>query len=640
MRAAAAWNPWLLVRFLCTLLVSGSACSRRLVSREDFWSCCTGVEDCLALLQEAKAPGPDPSIPWFRVATEVKCAAFKLRDLSEQPEVLPRLVALLSHPSPRVRDAAVYTFSELRARARDAVPALIEAHEKDPRSGALAALVDIDDPRAAPHLRQYLRTGALQPVIPCLGPTLMSVLVEELENPESPVWARARGLPSRCPDPDERITSRLRELLRRELAQPALRRPSGASYQEPAPKTCQVVLDGCMPHAASLFRLFAPYLGDEPAPELLEALARDDERLTPIVLQILVDYRKPEAFPQLVRQLSSPMQDCRLRALRDLDFFSETPPEATEVLLGLLERDEPSERTHAAFLLARSRDERAIEPLRRMLKSSLAETQAIAARALGLLGQKAKGALPELEELARTASSQDVRRFSAEARYELSGQWKAAVAPHCPRLSPYLNAWDLRRRTGPLHLQYAYQMEPLAPPNPSDPCAAPYSDSFGVSLVPMGDACVVVGGTIRVREKERTIELDNGNRYELRIPYALDFHGSVVLLQGDAHMGSAYGRLDRLRQTPEGAWVLELFAPLPGLPVAYALDERGDLVIATTSRGDDEGISVSLPSERGGKASSRRGGVHPFESSCPEHPETGIVYVVRVTSDGRVFPVE
>ncbi len=73
----------------------------------------------------------------------------------------------------------------------------------------------------------------------------------------------------------------------------------------------------------------------------------------------------------------------------------------------------------------------------------------------------------------------------------------------------------------------------------------------------------------------------------------------------------------------------------------YALDEWGELVIATTSRGEVEDIRIPLPPEqrvKGWPGGYRR--VLPFESSCPAHPESGIVHAVRVTSDGRVLPVE
>ncbi len=645
MRSATTSTPRPLVMLLCTLLLTGPACTtRRLATAEDWASCCTSADECLALLQNAQAQGPDSSNSWGGLPLESSCAADNLKRWRTQ--VVPRLVDLLSDPSPGVRAGATWSLAQLHGGAREAIPALLALHEREPRGPALAALVYLDEPRALPLVRRHLQEGASEPVLPCLDRTLAPLMVEVFEHPEAFEPALKRRLPSLCSLPPE-LVPRLQELLRRELAEPSLRRPSGAACQEPAPKTCQVVLDGCLPHAASLLRVLADDSREEAVPEFLAALARGDERLTPIALQALVERRRPEVVPHLLRQLSSPRLDCRQRALEDFLFMNEAPPaEATEALLGLLERGTPGERERAAYLLGMLRDERAIEPLRRALELPHSGVQKVAARALGTFREKAKAALPQLEELARRDGSQDVRWAAAVARYQLSGEWKAAATPRCPRLIPYLDGWALRRRTGRLPLRILWGMPP-EPLRTSGPCAGPSRDSPSNILMPMGQACLVArpmgdfSGWIGVREQERVTELDDGNRYEHQPLRALDLHGTTVVLQGLCHMGVCSGHVDRITRTPEGTWVLEPFAPLPGNPVAYAFDARGDLVIATTSRGHqlDFAYLRPPPSAEGGESPMGQY-VPPFELDCREHPDTNISYVVRITRDGQVLPVE
>jgi hypothetical protein len=256
--------------------------------------------------------------------------------------------------------------------------------------------------------------------------------------------------------------------------------------------------------------------------------------------------------------------------------------------------------------------------------------------------------VPELEELARTDRSQDVRWAAAEARYQISGQWEPAATPRCPRIISSLDGWILRRRTGPLRLRRVPEVALPAPPPPSDPCAGPYADAYGDILIPMGQACLVGSNPFAVREKDRTTLLEMQSwgidDYSF-VDDALDFHGTVVVLRGWSSGLSKRGWLERVTRTREGAWMLEFFAPLPGMPVAYALDETGGLVIATTWQGgaawgEEEDVHLALPPEQRAQGQGGSRLVPPFKLSCREYPESGIVYVVRVTSDGQVGPFE
>nr|WP_228560044.1 MULTISPECIES: HEAT repeat domain-containing protein [unclassified Myxococcus] len=113
---------------------------------------------------------------------EQACAAWKLGRAGE--EVVPRLISLLRHSDRRVRGGAAQALGEMDGKAMGAVPALIEAYEREPGGLALHALSSLDDERAGPAIVRHLLespTSALEH----LGPTLAPVLVEVLENPES-----------------------------------------------------------------------------------------------------------------------------------------------------------------------------------------------------------------------------------------------------------------------------------------------------------------------------------------------------------------------------------------------------------------------------------------------------------------------
>ena len=133
--------------------------------------------------------------------------------------------------------------------------------------------------------------------MPCLGETLAPGAAEKLENPESPLWARKWGLPRLCPWQPPEVRASFQELLRRELAEPSLRRPSGAACRELAPSPCQRVLDGCLPHAASLVHLLSGVSSEELLPEAVAALAREEERLTPFASRPWPTSRAPRPSP-------------------------------------------------------------------------------------------------------------------------------------------------------------------------------------------------------------------------------------------------------------------------------------------------------------------------------------------------------
>lgn len=273
-------------------------------------------------------------------------------------DVVPRLIPLLRHPERRVRAGPAHALADMGEKARGALPALLEAYEREPGGMALDALSSLDDERAAPAIVRHLLespTSALEH----LGPTLAPVLVEVLENPESSWEAlvRVRYVLARRASSllTDAFVPRLRTLLARELDESTLRRPPGTSCPSAPAPSCEAVYDGCTPRAAYVASVLAAYerRGAKAAPEVFQALQRADVRLTPVALQALVAFESPAAVPEVLQQLAVP--ECRARALKSLASLGDVArPAATEPLLRLLATGEEGwERARAADALGR-----------------------------------------------------------------------------------------------------------------------------------------------------------------------------------------------------------------------------------------------------------------------------------------------
>ncbi len=619
------------------LLLLSPACARRVEAPTPGQRCCIDVNSCLTLLGDSKGHVHDEdarSLPLNRLDPLKRCAARELD--TGGSEAHAGLVPLLFHPAPQVRSGAALALSSANfafsAQTPDAIPALLHAHEKGPPELPLAALVRFDDARAGSALRRYLQEGPTH-ILPCVGPTLAPLVVEALEAPDITPPVLARGADLLC-NLTRKLTPRVRAILRRELARPTLWRSADPSCQQPLPRTCQVVEDACMPYAGSIAHALSGGARKEVYPEFMEALTRDDERLTPLILHYLADTPSPELDAWRARLLESPIPDCRQHALRRIDT---PPPQAREVLQALLERGAPWEREGAASLLARFGDDRAIGALLRALDDPHAGVQAAAARALGSLKQKASAALPRLEELAGTHASPHVRLGAAVARLKMTGQWKPPRAYPCPELTKLdgePGQWELRLRTGQVRL-HSFQ-RPSESPHASGPCAGISTDSFRNGFIPMNQACLVLNPGAKdghaetwVSEKGRRISLDRW--WGVPTPkYSLEFHGKRLVFHGLSHNGVYLGDVSEVARTQQGGWMMRPFAPLPGHPSAHALESRGDLVVMTRDGNPWElGLSHEdfVPMEAWPWSYSEA-----FGAAC--NP------VVRITRDGQVFDVE
>ncbi|WNZ60924.1 HEAT repeat domain-containing protein [Myxococcus sp. MxC21-1] len=315
-REVKSGRPRWLAGLVCVVVALVLGCSRPW-KREDTrtWEgCCEGADACLALLQEVH--GPDTGEKWL--PPEQACAAWKLG--REGEDVVPRLVSLLRHSDRRVRGGAAQALAKMEEKARGALPALIEAYEREPGGLALHALSSLDDERAAPAIVRHLLESPTS-TLEHLGPTLAPVLLDVLENPESSWEALVlvrHVLARRASVYTETFVPRLRTLLERELEEPTLRRPPGTSCPSAPAPGCGAVFDACTPRAAYVASVLAAYgrQGAKAAPEALQALQRADVRLTPVALQALVAFGSPAAVPGVLEQLAVP--ECRARALASL----------------------------------------------------------------------------------------------------------------------------------------------------------------------------------------------------------------------------------------------------------------------------------------------------------------------------------
>ncbi|RKG98090.1 HEAT repeat domain-containing protein [Corallococcus carmarthensis] len=610
-------RPRWLAGLVCVVVVMSLGCSRPW-KREDIrtWEgCCEGADACLALLQELH--GPDTGEKWL--PPEQACASWKLGRVGE--DVVPRLISLLRHSDRRVRGGAAQALAKMEEKATGAMPALIEAYEREPGGLALHALSSLDDERAAPAIVRHLLespTSALEH----LGPTLAPVLVEVLENPESSWEALVlvrRVLARRPSMYTETFVPRLRTLLARELEEPTLRRPPGTSCPSAPAPSCEAVFDACTPRAAYVASALAAYerRGAKAAPEVLQALQRADVRLTPVALQALVAFGSPAAVPEVLQQLAVP--ECRARALASLvSLGGVARPAATEPLLRLLATGEEGwVRARAAEALGGVGGAAALEALRQAVYASHSEVQAAAVGALGSYAFRthAEELVPLFQQVVAKHASPVARSHARLALEGLSGQEvQPAESIDCARISPRrAGGWTLREGHTSLQLHWD---KPKAPPLGS-PCAAvPGGDSASV-LEAMGEACLVgwddgeFGGTLEVHEAGRVTVLEEPHANPLHV---VRMHGALVVVEGLAHLSGGAGSLVRV-DASEGRWRAIPWVTLPGAPMAYALNEAGDLVVGTS----DQRLDAIVCGRAG--------------TFAPAH-------VVRVTRDGGLAPVE
>nr|WP_241758453.1 HEAT repeat domain-containing protein [Myxococcus landrumus] len=454
-----------------------------------------------------------------------------------------------------------------------------------------------------------------------LGLTLAPVLVVVLENPESS-WeelARVRYvLARRTVTRTETFAPRLRSLLARELAEPALRRPPGTSCPvSPAPG-CEAVDDGCTPRAAYVASVLAAYERDgvEAAPEMFLALRRRDARLTPVAMQALVAFDSPAVVPEALQQLAN--SECRARALASLAFLGPgARPAATEPLLRLLASGaEGWERARAAKALGRLGDPTALEALRQAVYEPHSEVQAAAVWTLGNHAFRAHGdeLSPLFQQVLREHPSPVARSHARWALQCLEGKAVRPADSSAPISVLPGRGPDWRMCQG--HTSIQLQWDKPQAPSKEGPCGdVPDADSASVLEV-VGAACLVgrdageFGGTLEVHEAGRVTVLEEPRANPLR---AVRVYGSLVVVEGLSHLFGGEGRLVRV-ETSEGRWRATPWVDLPGAPLALGLDDERNLVMGTTEQRLDEIF-------------------------CAEPRASSLVHALRITEDGHLAPL-
>ncbi|RJS13960.1 HEAT repeat domain-containing protein [Corallococcus sp. H22C18031201] len=577
--------------------------------------CCEGADACLSLLQEVR--GPDSGEQ--QLPPEQECAAWKLG--RENADVVPRLIPLLRHVDRRIRSGAASALAAMGTKARNAVPALLEAYEREPDGTALAALSSLDDERAAPAIRRHFMASRMS-TLEHLGPTLAPVLVEVLENPESSWDALVRArylLARRAYILTEPVVPRLRKLLARELAEPALLRPPGTSCPSAPAPGCEAIFDGCTPRAAYVASVLAAYerQGAKAESEVLQALQRRDVRLTPVALQALAAFASPAAVAGVLQQLEVP--ECRARALTSLASLGPVArPAASEPLLRLLATGKEGwERARAAEVLGLVGDPAALKALRQAVDESHSEVQAAAVRALGsyTFRDYAEELKPLFQRVLKTHASPVVQSHARWALQALAGQEKQPASPSEPTsvLPGRGPEWRSCQSSTSIQLHW----DKPKPPSREGPCADVPDANLASVLEVMGEACLVgrdsgeFGGTLEVYEAGRVTVLEEPYSNPL---LTVRMHSALVVVEGLEHLFSGAGRLVRV-DASEGRWRATPWVELPGAPLAQGLDEAGDLVLGTTDQRLDESFCV-------------RAGV-----SSPFH-------VVRITKDGSLSPMK
>jgi hypothetical protein len=122
-------------------------------------------------------------------------------------------------------------------------------------------------------------------------------------------WYQVRRTPEVCGKVERaKCIELLRKLLRRELSAPTLRLPEGLSCKDPARFRCAAILDGCVPVAGILayvlLQVAPPAV--EATEEMLTAIRRNNQSLTPIAILGLARFKNVAALPYETPLLDSP----------------------------------------------------------------------------------------------------------------------------------------------------------------------------------------------------------------------------------------------------------------------------------------------------------------------------------------------
>lgn len=447
--------------------------------------------------------------------------------------------------------------------------------------------------------------------------------------------------------------ARLRAMLRRELDEPILRRPPGASCPTPPEQGCQLVFDGCTPRAAYIaWAVESVLLGwqldvdshPEHWVEMRAALQRGDARLTPRALEAmsgghsLRDVRlsmgagnpsrsdNTEVVEPLLQLLAIP--ECRLYALSNLELLRESA--RTQMMAPILAMVDAQEKPSVSLYSEALRvfgvlnEEEAWAPLRRALESNHSELQLTALTRLGkeMRQRHAAELMPILETVMQSTRSPDVWR---EAREHL---WRIGFSRiEQPRTdnsdSPPLTAYELDEIN---FIDFA-QKHPVPAPTwmrcprmkelgedreiefdgeavrlrPADHSfvkkglCSRLPDTRGADLLePLGTACIVGHDYGEFGGGFSIHEKDSLSVLWQGVNPQRLVHpqGSVAVLTGIVHLAVSQGLLLWLERLGSGEWRIIRTTVLPGWVAFYGYTRGGDLILAIP--GDEDCSSQGL----------------------------------------------
>lgn len=434
---------------------------------------------------------------------------------------------------------------------------------------------------------------------------------------------------------------RLRAMLRRELDDPILRRPPGASCPVPPAHGCQLVFDGCTPRAAYIaWAVESVLLGwqldvdshPEHWVEMRAALQRGDARLTPRALAAMsgsynlrdvsaslgggnpLGSNNAEVVEPLLQLLAIP--ECRLYALSNLELLRDSA--RTQMMAPILAMIDAKEKpsvslySEALRVFGSLNEEEAWAPLRRALESNHSELQLTALKGLGKEMRQRHTAelMPLLEAVMKSTRSPDVWR---EAREHL---WRIGFSRIGQPMtdnsdSPHLTAYEreevnfidfaqkhpvpaptwlrcprMKELGEDLELEFGGETVLLRPTDHSfvkKGLCSKLPDTRGADLLePLGSACIV-GHDYG----------EFGGGFSIREKDSLSVlwqgvnpqrlvrpQGSVALLTGIAHMGISQGFLLWLERLGSGEWRIIRTTVLPGWVAFYGYTRGGDLILA------------------------------------------------------------
>ncbi len=482
--------------------------------------------------------------------------------------------------SPELVDGAAYALRLLGPKAKDAVPELLAAYERDPRYQVGAALESIGDPRALDVLVERVVSGAGSPdslfkMADLAMPRMIDVLVDRRTHTQRAreavqvlMAAKARPAPA---------LARLKAAVADELDSPSPRPENLDCEQAPS----GIPFENCIPRAGVLLRAISHW-GDRAKPALAlaqRAYLGEDHATRLEARAVLAGLGDETIVEDLLRDLRASshwmVQD---HALHDLARMGSAARMLVPVLRQYLRRSDPSaQRDSALAALGKIGGDQALQILQDELRSNQGDKEA-AARALGRIGSPAARTRSDLRAVARNHPRRAVRLAAASAFKRVTGKPLVPGRQRCPL--------DVRDgESGPIVLlkrgSIKFKWLPPETVRCSDARQRPGVDD---AAAPPSSCLILVNrgefvGAVRHQHGRGAVQ-HVADAYPIAF---LTHAGKILLLEGSFHMAPSGGEVTRLVQR-RGAWKRERFAELPGPPTAFRREGSDTVLLLVRER--------------------------------------------------------